>query len=122
METINHTVFKYIDGSNNSYLVSENQLKYRPIQPENSSSGFYSGGEPQETSISIEDLKQIQEAFAYAAQQLSDHQEKRVMGSGLIIIGTGENRQRFLIKRNSDAQKAVEELLKNLLERDSSEE
>ncbi len=82
---------RYHDQNNNLYHLEGRAFRYRPIQPKESSSGLYSGGEPAEHQISAE---LSQEIFALAEQILktsSIHTQQRRMLTSVLSLKSDQN-------------------------------
>jgi hypothetical protein len=109
--------FTYADGNGNRYIinVAENRsIEYVPIQPKDSSSGVYSGGEYVKKQISQEEYSQIRGRLQAAIDNRSIHIEFREMGSGLIAVK--ETGKEHLIASGSPEQKNIEEFLTKLVQ------
>lgn len=76
--------YNYADGNGNWYKVFENSIQYIPVQSNQSSSGVYSGGEPWESKITLNDFKEFEVLFQQAMKDKSSHISERLMGSSLI--------------------------------------
>ncbi len=106
-------LYKYIDGNNNLWIVKENEIEYKPITKEQSSSGEYSGGKPFKVSITLEQYGELQILFKNALQQTSSHSEKREMGTGTVLqfvtetFGVAD----FYLKMGSAEKKEIEDRL-----------
>ena len=95
----------YYDGNNNAYRfwkASEEVLfEYTPVTPESSSSGVYSGGEPQQ---GILDTKQAAALWQWVEQLMSDtstHSQKRMKGTGSINLSTDEGTRKVILKNGA---------------------
>lgn len=77
-------IFEYADGNANRYILTNNQLEYIPVKPEESSSGIYSGGTPISITITQEKRHQIQEAIQLLIDNPKLHLPNRVKMSGLL--------------------------------------
>ncbi|MEX2753171.1 MAG: hypothetical protein Q6366_015065 [Candidatus Freyarchaeota archaeon] len=105
----------YGDDSGNRYtlILEEGKavMKYEPVTPERSSSGFYSGGEPFERDIDVELFKQIAEIAMQAIQTKSSHINRRVMGSGMLTIEIKNSKRKLILAPNSRIKENLEKLL-----------
>ncbi len=110
----NDIEYIYADGSGNQYVIKGNYFKYDPIEPHESSSGIYSGGEPVEKKISGEQQKQLAELFQKAMEAQNDHQIDRTKGSGLVRINSKEETKKIILKFRSDTQQILEQFLTKL--------
>ncbi len=106
--------YKYIDGSNNTYIINSKNVEYVPITPENSSSGMYSGGKPFNVTISTEQATEITNLFANAIKNKEIQLEIRPKGAGTIIKIGLELVQITIIKMNATEKLAIEKWLKSL--------
>ena len=108
--------FMYSDKNMNTYTIKETELKYEPIQKEESSSGLYSGGETKIKIITPYELNKISVLFEEALSDTLSHLKGRQMGSGLFIRYTKTKvDKKIIMKFDSENQKKVEALLKGLL-------
>ncbi len=112
------TSYKYIDGSNNTYIINNKNVVYVPITPKNSSSGMYSGGKAFEVAISLEQATEINNLFADALKNKEIQLETRPKGAGTIIkimeSVSGETTETIIIKMNAKEKLAIEKWLKAL--------
>ena len=108
------TSYKYIDGSNNTYIISSKSVEYVPITPENSSSGMYSGGKPFNVAISAEQATEITNLLADALKNKEIQLETRPKGAGTIIKITGKSSKTIILKMNASEKLAIEKWLKAL--------
>ncbi len=97
--------FEYIDGNGNQYILKDDILEYIPIQPEYSSSGFYSGGEPFSKKLDPKQKQALEKLFL-ESKSLPENQKElsRKKGSGLVLI----EQKSILVKQNSPYQKKLE--------------
>lgn len=97
--------FEYIDGNGNQYILKDDILEYIPIQPEYSSSGFYSGGEPFSEKLNPKQKQALEKLFL-ESKSLPESQKElyHKKGSGLVVIGQTS----VLVKQNSSYQKKLE--------------
>ncbi|MBS7251011.1 MAG: hypothetical protein KIH08_10560 [Candidatus Freyarchaeota archaeon] len=86
-------------------------VKYEPMTPEMSSSGFYYGGEPFERDIDTELFNQIAEIAMQAIQSKSSHINGRIMGSGMVTIEINNSKQKAILAPNSRIKENLEKLL-----------
>lgn len=91
------------DGSNNAFVVSVpapgavGSLEYRPVRPEESSSGVYSGGEPRAVPVPASAAIRLQDRIEQLARATGSHVGNRVMGSGAFSVRAGASQTRFLL-------------------------
>jgi hypothetical protein len=103
--------FSYTDGSNNSFHISPENLKYEPIQPEFSNTGFYSGGEPQQLALSDDQYQHLLKLAKAALEDKGSHLKNRPKGSGTLSM----NGKRIVLAMSSESKQALESALRDLL-------
>ena len=83
-------VIAYIDGNNNRFELTSYknvcEIDYKPIQPEESSSGRYSGGEPVSKTIACVKFDEIQNYMKKIVANPSNMIPDRNMGCGTILL------------------------------------
>lgn len=111
-------MYKYIDGSNNVWLIASDNIEYKPIAKENSSSGEYSGGEPFKKNIELTQFQAIQSLLKKGLSNKAIHLEDRNMGCGTVLESVTENvsAQQCYLPMNSAEKKAIEDWLRKLKE------
>lgn len=106
--------FDYADGNGNVYSIRGLHLSYKPVSPEESSSGVYSGGEPREI-----DLTQVQvDSVLLTATKIirtASGNQPRVKGSAVVTLSAAGKMQ-CTLSPGSDEMRVMEEMLKGLLE------
>lgn len=84
------TEIAYIDGNNNRFELISNknvcEIEYKPIQPDESSSGTYSGGEPVSKTIACVKFDEIQNYMKKIVANPSNLIQERNMGCGTILL------------------------------------
>ncbi len=91
------------DGSNNAFVVSVpvpgsiGSLEYRPVRPEESSSGVYCGGEPRTVPVPASVAIRLQNWVEQLARATENHVGNRTMGSGAFSIRASASRTQFLL-------------------------
>lgn len=101
----------YVDANNNEYLLQNGLLSYTAQVPERSSSGMYSGGKNQSAAVSkARQLKIWAMAEALAAQPEAK-QERREMGTAILILRKGEPASQPAYLRASAGRAALEACL-----------
>jgi hypothetical protein len=103
--------YSYTDQNNNSYYISENEIRYVPISPSESSSGVYSGGTKKSVSISKTQFSEISkkcDAF-FNAPNLQTNQ-RRMMTSILRFSNSSESKK--IILKTSEEREELEYILK----------
>lgn len=107
-------IYTYADGSNNTYILTGGLhpvLSYQPIQPKESSSGIYSGGESRTLELTLSQYSRLAAAFEGAASDTQDHLSQRTMISGLIRINRKGGTENYILRPQSPAQLNLEKLL-----------
>lgn len=112
-----HSTYEYSDGNANRYVITETQLHYIPVKPEESSSGMYSGGEPENITLSSDEFNILKDLFNQAAKNTDVHLQHRPMMSGLIRIPSGTMQEQVILKPGCTEMIALEEALRKLLGR-----
>ncbi|MBI4366005.1 MAG: hypothetical protein HY543_04220 [Deltaproteobacteria bacterium] len=111
--------YRYADGSGNEYVVAHTAqgtiFGYRPVRPEESSSGEYSGGHAIAKPISQQQYEMLRSLFTDAARRTAIHIRKRLLGSGVIAITTGAEVQEYILAPDSPEKRRLETALKALM-------
>lgn len=108
--------YEYADGSANLYLLTETQLQYVPVKPEESSTGRYSGGDPKKITISQSQYSELKKLFDDALDNTGIHIKDRMKTSGMITrIGSDEDQ--CILKPYCGEMIAIEEALKKVLDK-----
>lgn len=105
--------YSYTDQNNNSYYISENEIRYVPISPSESSSGVYSGGTKKSVSISKTQFSEISKKCdaIFNTPNLQTNQ-RRMMTSILRFSNSSESKK--VILKTSEERKELEYILKEL--------
>ena len=112
--TIHH---EYSDGSANRYIITKDSIQYIPVKPEQSSTGFYSGGEPTHEKITSEQFNTLQRLFEVAMSKSEIHIEDRMKTSGLIVKIKPDETKSVILKPGVSEIATIETTLKQLLKR-----
>lgn len=107
--------YQYADGSGNVYRLSSGTLEYVPVTPERSSSGIYSGGEPQKADVTTEQFGDLKKLFEKAISDTPAHQQDREMMTGLIVVEGKSDTLRIVLKKDSPHRVQIETALKRIL-------
>lgn len=111
----------YADGSGNVYNITRDKkgwtLEYKPVQPEFSSSGVYSGGEYVKKKISKSQYKKIISSINKAVENKKIQIKDRIMTSGMITIQENKSTKTYIIKPHSTEQRDIEGILKEIMEK-----
>lgn len=110
------TSYHYADGSANVYIIKADSLEYIPVKPEESSTGFYSGGDPKKVAIKPEEFRSLQAMFETAKKKHEIHIPDRIKTSGMITTFSGQEKTTFIIEPGCKELKAIETELKRLLQ------
>lgn len=103
--------YTYIDGNNNSYLISADSLIYDPISPIESSSGTYSGGEAKRVKLSATQFQKIETLIKSIQKDKASHENARQMGFGTLLIG----KKTIFLNSTSEKKKLLEQELRACL-------
>lgn len=107
--------FIYADGSANRYEISSTELKYIPVRPEESSTGMYSGGEPAQVSLTLQQYNQLKDLFESSVAQTDQHIQERIKTSGLVVVVNGNDRKEIILKPNAPIKVSIEAELKRIV-------
>lgn len=105
----------YADGSANVYRLEAEpgrvRFTYEPVTPAESSTGFYSGGNPMNELLTPDDprLATLWEHATALEADKAHHADERNKGDGAFTVTTGGQRRRFLVVRA--ATRALETFL-----------
>lgn len=105
--------YVYSDGNSNSYTLDEKKLVYTPVNPEESSSGTYSGGKAKKTEITKDTFKNISKLLDRAMLEKEDLQNNREMGTAQIArySSKGKLKKKVILKANAAYKVKIEEVL-----------
>ncbi len=105
--------YSYFDGSGNQYRLTLDPLvlEYNPIQPLESSSGEYSGGEAYRYVLTSEQLDALKNAIDIAVSDTIHHISNRVMMSGMIRIKNEHSSEVYILSPGAPSKARIEELL-----------
>lgn len=92
----------YHDGSGNHVVFrqdgpDEAVFEYIPIQPKHSSSGIYSGGQPQHGVVTAAKVQQLWQHLSALRKNTSLHVSNRMMGTGAFRLQEGPHVTQFLL-------------------------
>lgn len=108
-----HTV-TYADGSGNLYVLSGARLEYRPVTPETSSSGTYSGGAPFALTLTGSQRAELVRALAAGIDARGAQLQQRVMTSGQISIECAGETRRWILSSACAELREIEATLGRL--------
>jgi len=110
-------IYHYYDGSGNQFKIETQSLEYIPIEPIESSSGIYSGGEPYKIEITAEQFNQIQNLFEKAFKSKKEHSKERAKLTGMLSIEKNSEKKICILLPNSESKKNIELFLRQLKEK-----
>jgi len=97
----------YSDGSANEYHFRQDakdtpiNFEYTPVQPENSSSGVYSGGDAKQGPVDEKTKRELHAWFQKFETDKSLRADARAMGTGAFTVKGGECSRDFIVKDGS---------------------
>jgi hypothetical protein len=112
---MNVIIYRYADGSGNTYIINKNTIEYVPVKPPFSSSGIYNGGEHIKKSITAGEYDSIAGLLNSALANTEVHIDNRPMGSGYIEIEKDKSITKVIIRPASEEQDAIEAMLKKII-------
>lgn len=116
LKTNAQTYYVYSDGNSNSYTLDEKKLVYTPVNPEESSSGTYSGGKAKKATITKDTFKNVSKLIDKAMSEKEQHQDNREMGTAQITkFSKGKARKTIILKMNASYKEKIEDVFKGLL-------
>jgi hypothetical protein len=101
---------EYADGAANLYRFARRSTDepvafvYDPVKPAQSSTGFYDGGEPVDTSIPADDPR-VEELWGAAERLAADgalHVEDRMKGTGAFALTTDGRTREFIVRQGAE--------------------
>jgi len=104
---------RFSDGSNNRYHAQLNAsyptglLDFEPIQPLESSSGGYSGGEPRQAILTASAARNLLDRVRRMAADTENHALARMMGTGQFRLTDSTGEKRFTLKAGPALQELV---------------
>lgn len=109
--------YVYSDGNSNSYTLDEKKLVYTPVNPEESSSGTYSGGKAKKAEITKDTFKNISKLLDKAMSEKDQHQQNRDMGTAQIgkYSKKGKLKKKVIMKMNASYKTKIEDVFKGIL-------
>jgi hypothetical protein len=110
-----NTAYQYSDGNANVYSIRPGTLEYIPVKPQESSSGFYQGGDPKKVALTSQAFQTLAALFETARNNTGIHITERKKGSGMIITLVGSEKHSVILKPGSAELTNIETALKELL-------
>ncbi len=108
------TTYFYTDQNNNHYVIGASEIEYRPIEPSESSSGYFDEGEKISLKITVEIFNKIaNQADAILSASESFASARRMRTAILSRTKNGETKRGIL--NPSEKRTAFELLLKQSL-------
>ncbi len=95
----------YADGSGNGFRFWQDtadgaaRFEYSPVTPALSSSGTYSGGDPQTGDLDAAQALELWQRFETLEADTAQHTTKRTMGSGTFRVTTPAGERSFMLDR-----------------------
>lgn len=116
LKVSSQTYYIYSDGNSNTYTLDAGKIVYTPVNPEESSSGTYSGGKAKKTAITKHTFKHVATLLDKAMQTKEQQQEKREMGTAQIVkFSKGKERKKVILKATASYKEKIEDVFKGLL-------
>ncbi|MDH4127886.1 MAG: hypothetical protein OEV44_03975 [Spirochaetota bacterium] len=109
------TIYGFVDGSGNIYIIDSIYIEYKPVEKHMSSSGLYSGGKYVKKKLKTEEYDKIISNINIAINNKTIHIKNRVKGSGLIIVEKELTKQAYIINGRSKENIIINELLKKII-------
>ncbi len=94
----------YHDGSGNGYRFwkdsegEDARFEYSPVQPKESSTGMYSGGEPAKGVLSSKQVRELWERILRLESDATLREEARAKGTGTFGLKDPSGNREFIIK------------------------
>jgi hypothetical protein len=107
--------YKYANGSADVYTLTGTILEYDPVQPEESSTGTYSGGDPKTVTLTTSQADSLRALMDQAFNHTAVHIPDRVKGSGRVSIGSGKQSKHCILAQGCEDIKIIEDALKKSL-------
>lgn len=82
--------YTYIDGNNNTYVLTPSALDYKPVKKEESSSGTYSGGEPKNVAVTREQYAKLEGIIDLIKKDKANIIKDRQMGCGTLSVNNAK--------------------------------
>jgi len=101
----------YSDGSGNGYhfwlktASEEARFEYTPVRPEESSTGFYSGGSPKQGQVGRSELRKLWDWVHRLEKDRSLHVTSRDKGTGAFRVKEGDALREFIIMRSGPLER-----------------
>lgn len=111
----NRTYYHYADGSANLYVITSDSLEYVPVKPEESSTGFYSGGDPKKVALTPQQFRSIRALLETAKSKHEIHLPDRIKTSGAITTVSGTEKSSVILKPGCAELGQIERQLQALL-------
>jgi hypothetical protein len=106
---------QYTDGNGNEYAIGTISLVYTPVKLHESSSGFYSGGQPRQVTLTAAQQHRLIHLLEVACNKSESHSTNRAKGSGLIQLFTTTQKTSVILTPGCAEQKYIEVELKQFL-------
>lgn len=114
-EELEDATFTFVDGSNNTYTITQEEINYDPITPEESSSGEYSGGDPAKAKVKMREFEALIEIISEAMAATDQHAASREMGTAIVSKVVEGEKTSVMLKRGSKMSKRIKEFLDEMI-------
>lgn len=110
--------YEYADGNANRYVIADEAVHYIPVTPAQSSTGFYSGGEPALVTITPAQFQSLQKLLEEAIADSTCHSAERPKGTGMILkINPDGMTTRVILQTGTPSIRRIESSLKEIMHR-----
>lgn len=107
--------YQFADGNGNVYLLTAKELEYIPVKPEESSSGFYSGGEPKSVTLTTGQFDSLKSLFDGAINNPAIQLNDRIKTSGVISIQKDHLPKKYILQPGCIELTNIEVRLKEVI-------
>ncbi len=107
--------YEFFDGSANTYIITSDSIEYIPIEPSESATGTYDGGDPVLRKI---DSSEYDTLSFIIQEMISDkffHITDRMKTSGLIKVHTNDEINAYIISPRSELLRYFQTKLKEII-------
>lgn len=110
------TYYVYSDGNSNTYTLDKKKLVYTPVNPEESSSGTYSGGKAKKAEITKDTYKHISALLDKAMSEKEQQQQNREMGTAQIAkYSKNKLKKKITLKPDATYKTKIEDVFRGIL-------
>ncbi len=104
---------RYADGNNNTYYIAATTLVYSPISALQSSSGYYSGGQPATLALTSVQYQAILLLFEQAKTAVAAHQDQRTKFTSVLHFRALH--QTILLAHQTDTNQNLQKYLNSFV-------